>query len=147
MKRIFPIVISMVLLCSMLFSGCSETPQAAISTKDLINNNYALLTETITGENDKATFAETSEMIAKWAGENDMTVAASGDNYLIIQKDKSVEADDIEDFTFHTALDFKDAETSHNSIESAVAVMSLMMDPLNHGNLTAIFTEIKNEIP
>ncbi len=150
MKRFFPVVISVILMCSMLFTGCNSNEEAAVSAKDAITINHEYLTDYYASDSESAkqyTFKEFSGIIAAWATENNINVEKASDTFIVLSKDAAGEIKNVESFTFHTAIDFSNDESIKNSFESAAAVMTGISGPQNHGDISAVFTLIKNGQP
>ena len=81
MKRFFPIIISLILICSMIFTGCdSGEEKAEISAKDALSVNQELLETSFTTDETaeiQYTFSKLKDIIIKWADENNINVEFS----------------------------------------------------------------------
>ncbi len=150
MKRFFPVVISLILVCSMISTGCDSGKTADVSAGDALSVNEEYI-NTAFGEDGvpdgQHTFEEFKETIIKWANENDINVEKESENYLVLSKSASGEAKDAESFTFHTSIDFIGAESSDNSIFNAAVVMTAIGSVQNSGPVRAIFTNVINSQP
>lgn len=154
MKRFFPIVITLILICSMLFTGCNSNENTEVSAKDALSVNLELLSVSLAedGVLDKQyTFKELKDIIIKWAEENGIEVESDSENYLVLAKAAAGEIKNVESFTFHTAIDFRPAKALNNSddevLSAAAAVMTAIENAENHGPLRAVFTNVKNGQP
>ena len=147
MKRFFPIIISVVLLCSIVFTGCSSSENTQTSPEDALTANHELFTgndseSEINMDNEKFT-----SIITEWAEKNSIEVTHSDENYIVLSKDNSGELKNVESFTFHTFLDFKSESAAKHSMETAAVVMTVLETAHNHGPLRGIFTFSENGQP
>lgn len=143
MKRIFPIIISLIMVSAILFTGCSLGVNK-LSLKDSVDASAETLTAALS---DDRTFEAFVASVTEWADENDITVNSSSENYLILSKDASETATSDESFTFHAGIDLSSEEMTEDSIVAAAAVMAAIYSPNNHGDMKAIFTLIENGNP
>lgn len=143
MKRIFPIVISVIMITALLFTGCS-TGVNKLSVKDSVDASAELLTSALSDDRSFETFVKT---VSDWAYENDINIDSSNDKYLILSKDAAESATSSESFTFHAGIDLSSEEMTEDSIVAASAVMTSLYSPVNHGKITGIFTLIENGDP
>lgn len=150
MKRFFPIVISVILMCSMLFTGCQSGNETTVPAKDALTINHEYIIDSFAADGilDKQyTFKELTGIISSWAKENKINVEKHSDSVLILTKKASGELKNVNSFTFHTALDFSNEESVSNSFETAATVMTAISSPQNHGDISAVFTLTKNGQP
>ena len=150
MKRFFPVIISLILVCSMIFTGCDSGENTDVSAKDAlsVNEEYIRTAFSEDGVSDKQyTFEEFKGIIIKWAEENNINVECESDNYIILGIDAEGDIIGAESFTFHTSTDFGSADASDNSLSTAAAVMTAISSVENHGPVRAIFTSVKNGQP
>lgn len=143
MKRFFPIIISIIMVSAVIFTGC-DTGENKLSVKGSMDYASEILTEALS---ENCTFDTLISTISEWAKENNINVNTSGDKYLVLSKDASETATSSESFVFHTGIDFSSEETTENSISSAAAVMTALYSPDNHGEIKGIFTLIENGDP
>lgn len=150
MKRFFPVVISLILLCSILFTGCDSSENTEVSAKDALALNQELL-ETAFTEDDVSgkqyMFSQFKDLVINWAAENNINVESESDDCIILSIDAAGEIKNVESFTFHTSMDFSHAEESENSLSTAAVVMTAIGSAQNHGPVRAIFTSVKNGRP
>ena len=147
MKRFFPVVISLILVCSMIFTGCDSGKKTDVSVKDTLSVNEEYLNTAFAedGVPDRQyAFKEFKEIIIKWADENNINVEKESDTYLVLSKSTSGENKDAESFTFHTSIDFASAD---RSISTAATVMTAIGSVESSGPVRAIFTSVKNGQP
>ncbi len=143
MKRIFPIIISVIMVTALLFTGCSAGINK-LSVKDSVDASAELLTDALKGDRTFDTFVKT---VSEWADTNDIKVSTSSDNVLILKRSASESATSSESFTFHAGIDLSSEEMTEDSIVAASAVMTSLYSPVNHGDITGIFTLIENGDP
>lgn len=142
MKRIFPVIICIVLLASLLLAGCNSTGKTQISVKESLNNNYEIISDEYTEIPDTYDFGTFTGAVCEWADENGIDYISSAGKYLILTKESGGEIKNVEDFTFHAAIDLSNPSNTDNSLQSAAAVMTILSQSNNHGNITGIFTSI-----
>ena len=147
MKRFFPIIISVIMLCSLLFTGCSTGEETAVSTRDALTANHDLLLEAFPEGTDKITFDDFAAAVCAWADENEIKTYSANDKYLVLSKENSGELKNVESFTFHTAVNFDNEEESAASLSSSAAVMTALGNAQNHDTITGIFTLTENGQP
>jgi len=143
MKRFFPVMICLIMVCSLLFTGCSSGI-TKLSLKDSADASLELLTETL--END-GSFSAFSETVKEWAKENDIKVEKSSNKYLIISKEATDSAISTESFIFHAGIDLSNETAAEKSIVAASALMTAIYGSSNHGDIKGIFTIIENGEP
>lgn len=147
MKRFFPVIISLILVCSMIFTGCDSGENTEVSAKDSLSVNVEYIETAFAADGtlDKTyTFEEFKDIIIKWADENSINVEKESENYLVLSKSASGEAKEAESFTFHTSIDIN---SSDNNISTVATVMTAIGSVQNHGPVRAIFTNSKNGRP
>ena len=150
MKRFFPVIIALILVCSMIFTGCGSSENTDVSAKDTLslNQDYLQISYTEeTADNDLYTYDKFKNTIIKWASENNINVDTDADTYLVLSKSAAGESKNAESFTFHTSVDFSSETAAANSISTAAIVMTAIGNAANHGPLSAIFTSVKNGRP
>lgn len=143
MKRIFPVIISIIMTSALLFTGCS-LGISKLSVKDSVDASVELLTGAL--EKDR-TFTCFTETVADWAEENDIKVETSNEKYLILSKQATETATSKESFVFHAGIDLSSEDITEHSIVAASAVMTSLYSSNNHGDIRGIFTIIENGDP
>ena len=134
----------------MIFTGCSSGETADVSAGGALSANEEYISAAFTedGVSDKQyTFEEFKEIIIKWADENNINIEKESENYLVLSKSASGEAQDAESFTFHTSIDFDSEDSSGNSISNAATIMTAVGSVTDHGPVQAIFTSVRNGRP
>lgn len=150
MKRFFPVVIILILICSMIFTGCNSIENTDVSTKDELSINQQLLETALTeasSTDNQYSFGEFKDTIIKWAEKNNINIESDNDTYLVLDKAASGEIKNVESFTFHTCIDLSSEDTVKHSLSSAATVMTILSTAQNHGDLRGIFTTVKNIQP
>lgn len=143
MKRFFPVIISLIMVSALLFTGCS-TEINKLSVKDSADTSIELLTDALAKDNSFEAFVTA---VSEWAKENDIQVSTSNNKYLVLSKDAAEAATSSESFNFHAGIDLSSEEATEGSIISAAAVMTSIYSPNNHGAIKGIFTFIENGNP
>jgi len=143
MKRFFPVIISLIMVSALLFTGCS-TEINKLSVKDSADTSIELLTDALAKDNSFEAFVTA---VSEWAKENDIQVSTSNNKYLVLSKDAAEAATSSESFNFHAGIELSSEEATEGSIISAAAVMTSIYSPNNHGAIKGIFTFIENGNP
>lgn len=153
MKRFFPVIISLILICSTLFTGCNNNNETTVSSKDSLEAFHDLLTESLLPETEtttdetEITFKQFSSVLSSWADGNNIDVQESNDNYIVLSKGSSGEIKNVESFTFHSAIDLSSISAVKTSLSNSAIIMAILNDASNHGDLNAIFTMVKDGQP
>ncbi len=150
MIRFFPIMISVILMSAMIFTGCDSNKKTTVSVKDAYSLNYDLIAAAPENNNvsqPEYTFTEFTDTVSSWANENEINVDSVSDTYLVLSKKASGELKNVESFTFHTCIDFSSEESSKNSLSTAATVMTALSSAQNHGPVRGIFTLVKKGQP
>lgn len=140
MKRFFPIIISLIMITTLLFTGC-DTGEKKLSVNGSLDATSELLTDAF---GDEPSFDKFTDTVSTWAKDNGIDVSTVNDKYLVLSKGPSKTATSTESFTFHTAIDLSSEDRIENSIEAASAVMTALYSPDNHGAIRGIFTLVEN---
>lgn len=143
MKRIFPVIISIIMVSSLLFTGCSLGINK-LSVKDSVDASVELLTDALEENCSFDTFTQT---VTGWAKENNINVDTANDKYLVLSKKAADTATSKESFVFHAGIDLSNENITEHSIVAAAAVMTTLYSSNNHGDIKGIFTVIENGDP
>ena len=143
MKRFYPVTICIVMICSLIFTGCSSGI-SKLSLKDSADASLELLTDALETE---CSFEMFNGTVSEWAKENEIKVEKSNDRYLIISKAAADSATSTESFIFHAGIDLSNETATEKSIVAASALMTAIYGSDHHGNIKGIFTSIENGEP
>ena len=143
MKRFFPVMICVILICSLLFTGCSSGINK-LSLKDSADASLELLTAALETDCSFSTF---TSAVTDWAKENEIKVEKTNGKYLIISKEAAPSATSTESFIFHTGIDLSNENATEKSIVASSALMTALYGSSNHGDVKGIFTLIENGEP
>ena len=139
-KRCISIAIPLILAASLALSSCSleevtrdsELKAAEEATYEELNSTFS---------NESGQFSLVNEYLASWANKNEIDIARSGEDYIVMTNPATEGCSDSESTVLQCGIRTDDF---NNSMQPLTIGLTALLGPEKHGEITLIVTEIDN---
>ncbi len=140
MKKFFVFFITIILMGSMLLTGCgSSEADREQELKDSLEKTYEELTATFSGATGE--YELVAQYIQSWASKNDIVISANEESYMVLENPATEGCEKAEATTLQCTVDTKKFA---NSLQSLAISLTSLLGPLEHGDIWLIITETDN---